>query len=477
MAPKAKAQADAKAKAKAEPKKKREERKEEDPESKIPKVNQPDRTVFDEKLAEIANSIEKLQKQQKGLSERINERSGGKDEFFAQKSELRGQLDECSKHMDSLQARKDEINKVFGDKKAEGREMRQQVDKLKKSIGFTSESAIDEQIATIEFKLATESHTLKQEKKYLLDIQELKRNKPKVSQVSKLETDLETRDSGLPLKEQLQTINAEMATWRDKKREISAKLTELTEGRKSQLGDMPELIQEREGISKKIQELIKDRNTLRDEFRAQENEFRAYLAEVRKVRQEKFAKEREERNKEMDVRRREREAEKLDEQPHLSEITLIEQTIFFCKTLQGTKGVEKTEEKKETVYDNPDDTVVLKKNEEEEYYFAPTKQGKKAKSKVKGKAEGGPAKPIKHNAETFQLFSKLKLDAPITTDDIPGTLEKLEAQLESYKEKVAKWEEKRELLKKKILEEGVLPEDEDEKKEEKEEKEAEKVEE
>eukprot|EP00448_Togula_jolla_P038322 CAMPEP_0170621250 /NCGR_PEP_ID=MMETSP0224-20130122/28503_1 /TAXON_ID=285029 /ORGANISM="Togula jolla, Strain CCCM 725" /LENGTH=478 /DNA_ID=CAMNT_0010947501 /DNA_START=82 /DNA_END=1518 /DNA_ORIENTATION=- len=477
MAPKAKAPAaKAEAKAKANPKKK-EERKEEDPESKIPKVDQPDRAAFDEKVAAIGVEIEKLQKEQKGLSERINERSGGKDEFFQKKAELRAQLDECSKHMNALQARKDDINKMFGDKQAEGREMRQQVNKLKKSIGYTSESAIDERIASIEFKLWTDSHSLKEEKKYLAEIQELKRIKPKVSEVSKLETDLETRDSGLPMKEQLQGINAEMATWRDKKRGISEKLNELTEGRKSQLGDMPQLIEGRDAISKKIQEFIKDRNALRDEFRAKENEFRAYLAEVRKVRQEKFAKEREERYKEQDVRRREKEAEKLDEQPHLSEITLIEQTMLFCRTLQGIKGVEKQEVKKETVYDNPDDTVVLKKNEEEEFYFAPTKAGKKSKSKVKGKAEGGPAKPIKHNAETFQLFSKLKLDAPITTDDIPATLEKLEAQLEGYKEKVAKWEEKRELLKKKILEEGVLPEDEDKAEEKTEEKEADKEEE
>eukprot|EP00448_Togula_jolla_P039001 CAMPEP_0170646364 /NCGR_PEP_ID=MMETSP0224-20130122/43597_1 /TAXON_ID=285029 /ORGANISM="Togula jolla, Strain CCCM 725" /LENGTH=465 /DNA_ID=CAMNT_0010977689 /DNA_START=73 /DNA_END=1467 /DNA_ORIENTATION=- len=464
MAPKAKAPAaksEAKAKAKADPKKKREE---EDPESKIPKVNQPDRAAFDEKVAGITAEIEKLQKQQKALSERISERSGGKDEFFKQKSELRAQLDEFSKHMNALQARKDEINKVFGDKQAEGREMRQHVNKLKKTIGYTSESAIDERIASIEFKLWTDSHSLKEEKKYLQEIQELKRNKPKVSEVSRMETDLETRDSGLSMKDQLQAINAEMATWRDKKRGVS-------EGRKNQLGDMPQLIDEREAISKKIQEHIKERNNARDEFRAEENEFRAYLAEVRKVKQEKFAKEREERFKEQDVRRREREAEKLDEQPHVSEITLIEQTMFFCRSLQGTKGVEKQEVKKETVYDNPDDTVVLKKNEEEEFYFAPTKAGKKGKAKVKAKSEGGPAKPIKHNAETFQLFHKLKLDAPITTDDIPAILEKLEVQLADYKEKVKQWEEKREALKKKILEEGFIPEDE-EKEEKKEEEKA-----
>merc|ERR1711957_619858 len=78
--------------------------------------------------------------------------------------------------------------------------------------------------------------------------------------------------------------------------------------------------------------------------------------------------------------------------------------------------------------------------------------GKAKKSKSKNKGGAAPSgKSIKHNAETFQLFDKLKLDAPLTTDDVPGLLEKLEAQLEGYKAKVKEWEEKREEMKKAII--------------------------
>merc|ERR1712013_716901 len=81
-------------------------------------------------------------------------------------------------------------------------------------------------------------------------------------------------------------------------------------------------------------------------------------------------------------------------------------------------------------------------------YYAPTAAKKKKK---KGKAATDGAKPIKHNAETFKLFDKLKLTAPITTDDIPGTLEKLEESLEDYRQKVAAWEKTRDEKKAKIL--------------------------
>merc|ERR1712150_24536 len=184
-------------------------------------------------------------------------------------------------------------------------------------------------------------------------------------------------------------------------------------------------------------------------------------------RRERQWKEQQEREAAYQMERKQRQAEKLDDQPYVAEITLVEQTILFCKSLVPSKEKEQKSEEKQTVFDNPDNTeVLLKKEDRDEYYFVPTAK-KKGKSKQKtGKNEGSGNKPIKHNAETFRLFDQLKLDAPITTDDIPGTLEKLEEKLEGYKEKVKDWEEKREEKKRKILE--GIPLDEDAKEDEKE---------
>merc|ERR1712187_406828 len=140
--------------------------------------------------------------------------------------------------------------------------------------------------------------------------------------------------------------------------------------------------------------------------------------------------------------------------------------ILFCKSLTQSKEKEVKEEEKAIVHNNPDGTeVLLKKEDRDEFWFAPTTKGKKGKSNKKGgKSEGG-SKPIKHNAETFRLFDQLKLDAPITTDEIPAILEKLEAQLVDYNAKVKVWEEKREEMKRKIMEEGIMPEEEGKKEE------------
>merc|ERR1719183_2034285 len=117
--------------------------------------------------------------------------------------------------------------------------------KMKKSMGYTSETDIDDRIATIEFKLWTESISLKDEKNYLAEIKELKKNKPMVSQVSQMEDKLAGFDSGVSLRDQSKLIGEEMGKLRDKKREIQERLTALTEKRKAQLGDLPDILAKR----------------------------------------------------------------------------------------------------------------------------------------------------------------------------------------------------------------------------------------
>merc|ERR1712151_6774 len=127
--------------------------------------------------------------------------------------------------------------------------------------------------------------------------------------------------------------------------------------------------------------------------------------------------------------------EKLDENPYISQITLIEQTLQFCRGLMPQEAAENKEEKKETVFNNKDGEVVLGKKEDRanEFYFAPTKKkggAKKANKPVEDKTK----KTIKHNAETFKLFDSLGLEAPITVADVPPLLEKLEKQTELYQD-------------------------------------------
>merc|ERR1719174_932426 len=125
--------------------------------------------------------------------------------------------------------------------------------------------------------------------------------------------------------------------------------------------------------------------------------------------------------------------------------------MLWCRSMMPKEEI-KTEEKKATTFTNTaKETVLLsKESRDEEFFFAPTKAGKK-KGKNKGdKAEDKSSGAIKHNMETFQLFSQLKLDAPLLSSDIPATLQKLEEMMESFSEKVKAWEAKRDAARERI---------------------------
>lgn len=285
------------------------------------------------------------------------------------------------------------------------------------------------------------------------EIKALKKNKPEVTKYNQLDQALATQkemNKDSSLKEQLDQINEVMKVHRDRKTELNTELTALIQERDAQMGNSQEMYAQRDELNNKVKECIQERNELRDQFRADERKYYEYQKELKNLRWEKQRQEREEREKEWQQERRKRDAEKEDEQPFVAETTLLEQTIKFCKSFQP-KEMEEKVEVKETVHDNKKDEVVLiaKSKREEEFYYAPTRKGKASKNK--GKKEGGSAKPIKHNAETFKLFAALEIDAPITTDDIPATLTKLEAEMESFKAKIKEWEKSRDERKAKIL--------------------------
>merc|ERR1712050_635227 len=154
--------------------------------------------------------------------------------------------------------------------------MKDDLQKMKKSIGYASESDIDSRIATIEFKLQTESIPLKEEKKYLLELQELKRNRPKVSQVHKMEENLTALREGVSMKETVQEINGAMAKHREEKKVIQEKLSKLRDERKEKLGDVPQWIEERQQLSEQIGAKMKEKSAIRDELKQKEQEYYQY---------------------------------------------------------------------------------------------------------------------------------------------------------------------------------------------------------
>jgi len=449
MAPKADPKKDAKKGAA-----KKTEKKEVDPdEAKIPEVVQPEKKEFEAQVEKLQNKIDAAQAELKKVKDSIGDRSSGNNDFQTKRSELLAKVATEKEAIDGYMAKKDEIRGAMGLKNTEDNKMKSDLKDMKKKLGYTDIAKIDERIKQIEDQMIHESLTLKDEKKLMLEIAQLKKNKPEVDKYNKMELANATKrelNNNQPLKEQLDQINSVMQVHRDRKKELNEEFTALLAERNSQMGDSKEMYGKREELNNDIKGFIEERNKLRDEFRQQERKYYEYQKDLKNLRWEKQRSEREQREEDWKQERRKRDAEKLDDQPYVSETTLLEQTIKFCKSFQP-KEVEEKKEATVTVFDNKKDEVVLmdKSKRDEEFYYAPTRKGKA--SKAKGKKGEGSAKPIKHNAETFKLFASLKIEAPITTDDIPATLEKLDQQMAEYTEKIKKWELERDERKARIL--------------------------
>merc|ERR1711933_58673 len=127
---------------------------------------------------------------------------------------------------------------------------------------------------------------------------------------------------------------------------------------------MGEVIEKREVVQKKMADLVGQRSQLRDEFRQAQQEYKAWQAEQRRIRQEKYQEERKAQEAAWQIKKMEKEVEKLDENPYIGQITLIEQTMKFCKGLLPQDVAEQKEVKKEVVYNNKDTEVVLSKKED-----------------------------------------------------------------------------------------------------------------
>merc|ERR1712217_506201 len=193
----------------------------------------------------VQDQIDAKQKEARALTAKIIERSAGKEEFFREKAEIKAELDGYQNQMNEVKAQKDNIQGSLGDIKAEGASMKAELSKIAKNMRYTSEAEIDNRIAIIEFKRVTESISLKEEKTLLAEIKDLKKNKPKLSELSKLQSNVENFDNGTNQRAKLNELRDQMAILYNKKTQIQEKPKLLNEKSTSQVGDMSEVMEQR----------------------------------------------------------------------------------------------------------------------------------------------------------------------------------------------------------------------------------------
>jgi uncharacterized coiled-coil DUF342 family protein len=448
MAPKK--AADPKAAAKKDDKEKKEKKPEmtqemkdlREKEKNLEKVPQPDRKELEDASQVINDAINGHQEKLKAVNEQITAKSAGKEEHFKARDEIKAKLDEYSERIDELEKKRKSIQDGISSKDKEQRAKRQELNDMKKKLGFQSEAEIDAEIKKIETSMQTESHTLKKEKELMAKIQELRKSKPMVSKYAAMESGQGGgENAGVDsLKNNIEDIKKELIEVREAKKIQSQAYSTLMEARQKVMGDVPKMFEEREKINGLIREKIMERNTLRDEFNTKQRAFSSYLNEARQIRGERARLERESREKEWEERRK---TEMPDEGPkalpYADDLTYLDNMIGHLKALLPKEA--EAEDKKEadtSAASAPAGNLVLvsKDKREEEFFFAPTK---KKQLKKKG---AGKAKPLVHSMETLSFFEKYKVAPPPDATAVPEAITAVEAKVKEFQEKQKKEVEK-----------------------------------
>jgi uncharacterized coiled-coil DUF342 family protein len=424
------------------------------------KLERPDRDVFDKEMLQYQTNIEALQKKQQELTKKIEVKMGGKEEFQRKKDEFTARMDELQNQISTLMGQKDVIYNDIKSTQSKGKDMKSELNSMKKNLGYNSVKEIDDAIADIEYKMWTETLTLKKEKEYIAQISQLKKRKPEFTAYANKEAEVMSFDtSGVgQMRANAADLSEKINALRDERRKVKEGRDKLVEERRKKQGDMPELFDEREGISKQLGANIRERNAKRDEFYTNQREFNAKMMEEKNARWEKQQVERDVKNAEWEKQKLERQAEEGDEDlPFQDDINLVNQVITYCRSLVKGDEEKKEEKKTETKFDNPEGSMVVLGKKKDDGELKLVVKGQKAKkNRDQAATKEKKSTTFKHQLETLHLFGSVKLDPPLSADEVPGLLEKLNQQLSELKEKqddaTKDIREKREEAKKKLAE-------------------------
>merc|ERR1719201_2777024 len=127
-----------KADAKSKPKPKKEPKKKEEVEDTSTRVEEPDQKKWNEDKQAVADKMAAVQKKLTDLSNKIGEKSHGRDDFQQKKSKLLEALTKEGSAIAELKAAKDSIMEHLKGANQQAREAKQDLRKMKSEVKFTN---------------------------------------------------------------------------------------------------------------------------------------------------------------------------------------------------------------------------------------------------------------------------------------------------------------------------------------------------
>jgi uncharacterized coiled-coil DUF342 family protein len=335
-----------------------------------------------------------------------------KGALIEEKKAMRAQLDQA----------KNQTEKIMKDKKD-----------ARNNVRFNSLQEIEAEIKKLQTKQETTSMSLGDEKKLVMEITQLQSSKQFVA-------DLKSKDAAMDnVKEQRKTIGQQIAA---KDKEIDALSKEIddimiiikamNETDSTKRDGIQALFKERDEFKKQMGSKLKEKDSIRDEFRTQNNAWYNMQRAVRAQKQLQYESEKEQRAEEKKAHLALMEEEEAKKIPYEAEQALCDFLADYLERTYLGKSEEKEEKKVDVVVVKDDPfagMVASKKKDEDSQYFG---KGKTKKKRVRA-AKSPSAGPFTVSVDSFEQFGLIKMSPPTSVDQVANSVKELREKKEWYK--------------------------------------------
>eukprot|EP01068_Selenidium_serpulae_P013090 Selendium_serpulae@DN5923_c0_g1_i4.p1 len=362
--------------------------------------------------------------------------------------------------------KKKQIDEAIGGITKKGKEVKDKITSIKRSVGFGSEADVDAKIREIEHAMMTAPVTMKEEKLLINQIKELKESKSEVGKLDDLRNDSALDTSSIePLRKELNETRDELTKLFNTKKELREKLTEVQTEWDSNNAPVKAALEKKNNFRKELNELNKKKMQVRQEMDDETRRFRKAQQEQKRAREQQMRDERAKKAHEDGVNRLKIQLEDQQSEPYSYELVKMKVAKTYLKSLYAGHGpADEAETPKAEVDAKPEESasgaalltkdgeeiVVPKKMRVQETYV--TRQ-KKNKGKKKSEAPK-KNKALTHEITIMSDFQKMDVPLPLWAENIPSSLEVLDKKIvvleKAHEKEVSKWQKKRNIIERQL---------------------------
>jgi len=292
------------------------------------------------------------------------------------------------------------------------------------------------EIKKLQKRQETTSMSLSEENKLIKEMDALMNSKDKVK-------DFKSKDASLDgVKKQRNGITDELKA-KDKEIDavtkemdvVGAKIKSMSEKETDKRSILDALFKERDGFKKDISVVLKEKDTMRDEYRENNNAWWNSQRAVKAQRQIQYEEEKKSREEEKAAYIKKKEEEELKKVPYEVEMNLC---IYLAEYLErtylnGGEAASKVSVKKEEVIAVKDDpfagmTAAVKKNDEEAFFSGKGKKKKRQRAAKKATASA----PFTLSVDSFEQFGSIGLNPPTKLEGVEKSVKELREKKEWY---------------------------------------------